>query len=243
MLLLGIVLALATTFGTGCDENVDPTDPEGAYNIYINSLWANDAEGVWDRLAPTTRGYFQTQYENLVEMDETIRRYLPATDHKIARQQAGSILTDEVQDGKGLFLKVFQPQGLNATGGHKVGALVDEIKINEDKTQAELTTLGGDTFYLTKGTGEGVDPNQWYVMLVRSSEKVKSRMQWLDSNQSALQQTVEDLIAEERTKRESIIAELMRLENPGTDEGGEGSEQPEAGAEGADAAQEQEDGG
>lgn len=205
---------------SSCDENIDPTDPEGAYNLYIKAMFNADAEGVWARLAPSTREYFQTQYEVLVEMDETIRRYLPATDHKIARQQAGSILTEETKDGKGLFLKVFQPGSLKVDEGHVVGSAVDEIKINEDETAAELKTLGGDTIYLAKGENE-----EWFVMLVRSSTKVTDRMKWLEQNQSALQQTVEDLIAEERKNREAIIAELMKLEDPNTpSEGGDGTE-------------------
>jgi hypothetical protein len=206
-------LAFVCSVSTGCGEKLDPTDPEGAYNLYVKSLWAGDAEAVWDRLAPSTKEYFQDEYDTLVGMDETIRRYLPPTDHRIAREQAGSILTDDVKDGKGLFLKVFQPSRLKLTESHRVGASVEEIRINEDETVAELKTLGGDTFYITKG-----DDEQWYVMLVRSSSMVEERMKWLDSNQSALKQTVEDLIDEERKEREEVIAELMKLETDGRQE-------------------------
>lgn len=205
-----LLLAAVGLVATGCGEKVDPTDPEGAYNLYVKSLWAGDAEAVWERLAPSTHEYFQNQYETLVEMDETIRRYLPPTDHRIAREQAGSILTDKVDGGKGLFLKLFEPSQLQLTEGHKVGAVVEEIRINEDETRAELKTLGGDVYYLTKGEGE-----RWYVMLVQSSSPVEKRMNWLESNQSALKQTVEDLIDEERKEREEVITELMKLETDG----------------------------
>lgn len=211
--LVVLVISLATT---GCSENLDPHDPEGAYNLYRDALLANDAEGVWARLDPTTRQYFQEQYETLVEMDEMIERYLPATDHKIARRQAGSVLTDRVTDGKGLFLELFQPQNLELEPGHRVGMTVDEIKIDEDETAAVLTTLGNDTLYLSRG-----EDQQWYVMLVRSSTLVGERMKWLAENRTALQQTVEDLIDEERQKREAIIAELMRLEEEGEETGQE----------------------
>src|SRR5690606_27535771 len=96
-------------FALGCAENLDPKDPEGAYNLYVNALWAKDAKTVWKRVAPTTHEYFDQKYKTLQDMDETIGRYLPPTDHKIAREQAGSILTSKVKDGEGLFLEVFQP--------------------------------------------------------------------------------------------------------------------------------------
>jgi hypothetical protein len=208
--LFTILVLIVCSVSAGCGEKLDPTDPEGAYNLYVKSLWAGDAEAVWNRLAPSTQEYFQTRYEALVEMDDTIRRYLPPTDHRIAREQAGSILTDEVEDGKGLFLKVFEPSQLKLTESHEVGASVEEIRINEDETAAELKTLGGDVYYLTRGENE-----EWYVMLVRSSSMVEKRMKWLDSNQSALKQTVEDLIDEERKEREEVIAELMKLDTDG----------------------------
>lgn len=205
-----------------CGEKVDPTDPEGAYNLYVKALWAGDAEAVWERAAPSTHQYFQEQQERLQEMDETIERYLPATDHKIAREQAGSILTSKATDGKTLFLEVFQPSNLKLKESHQVGAGVDQIRINEDETAAELKTLGGDVYYLTKAEDE-----QWYIMLVQSSSAVKERMKWLEANQSALQQTVEDLIDEEREEREAVIAELMKL-----DTGGKAPEEGEAATEG-----------
>ena len=205
-----LMVLLLVVAPSACGEKVDPTDPEGAYNLYLKSLWGGDAEGVWERLAPSSHEFFQKQYEVLVEMDEMIEKYLPATDHRIAREQAGSILTEQVTDGKSLFLAIFKPSQIKFEEGHRVGASVDTIRINEDETAAELKTLGGDVLYLTKGTDE-----QWYVMLVRSSSAVEERLKWLEQNESALQQTVEDLIDEERKKREAIIAELMKMDDGG----------------------------
>ena len=208
--IIAVLLTLATM--TGCEKNVDPTDPEGAYNLYIDALFTGDAETVWNRAAPSTHEYFQEQFDVLVQMDETIRRYLPPTDHKIAREQAGSILTNSATDGKTLFLQVFKPDTLALKEKHRVGSVVDQIRVNEEGTIAELKTLGGDVIYLTKG-----DKEQWFVMLVRSSSAVTDQMKWLGENESALKQTIEDLIAEERTKREAVIAELMRLQAPAGD--------------------------
>lgn len=238
-----LLLVLCLTLAVGCAENVDPKDPEGAYNLYTKALWAKNAEAVWDRSAPTTHQYFEDKYSTLVKMDETINRYLPPTDHKIAREQAGSILTSKVKDGKGLFLEVFHPDRLKLAEKHKVGATVDQIKINEDETAAELTTLGKDVFYLTKGENE-----EWYVMLVRSSSAVEGQMKWLTQNESALNQTIEDLIQEERKEREAVIAELMKLgpatadEPEAPDEAPAGEEAPAPTEDGSDGGQEEDSG-
>lgn len=202
-------MLVALCLSVGCAENLDPRDPEGAYNLYVNALWAQDAKAVWDRAAPTTHEYFQQKYEVLREMDETIARYLPPTDHKIAREQAGSILTDKVKNGEELFLELFRPSQLQLEEKHRVGASVATIAVSEDERAAELKTLGGDTFLLARG-----DDQEWYVMLVRSSNVVDEALEWLTSNESALKQTIEDLIAEERKNREAVIAELMKLDVP-----------------------------
>ncbi len=233
-----LIFALCLTLAMGCAENLDPKDPEGAYNLYVKALWAKDAAAVWDRSAPTTHQYFTDKYNILVKMDATIGRYLPPTDHRIAREQAGSILTSKVQDGRGLFLEVFQPGRLKLAEKHVVGAVVDQIKISEDETAAELRTLGGDVFFLAKGANE-----EWFVMLVRSSTTIEGQMKWLMQNESALNQTIEDLIQEERRERESVIAELMKLaplEAP-DDEAPAGGE-PAPTNDGADGGQEEDSG-
>lgn len=205
-----LIVVASICFAMGCADNLDPTEPVGAYNQFINALWAQNASDVWDRSAPSTHEYFQQKYEVLHEMDETIARYLPSTDHSIAREQAGSILTDKVKDGRGLFLELFRPSQLKLEEKHRVGAVVETIAVSEDELAAEIKTLGGDTFYLSRG-GAG---EEWYVMLVRSSTVIEAQMAWLTTNESALKQTIEDLIAEERKNREAVIAELMKLDAP-----------------------------
>jgi len=200
---------IVASLSTGCDENVDPTDPEGAYNLFRQALFKGDAKGVWKRLAPSTHQYFEDEYQRLVQMDETIDRYLPQTDHKLARRQAGSVLTDDVKDGKGLFLHVFKPKAMKLDEAEAVGAKVEEIVVQKDGKTAVIKTLGGQRYILVRG-----DDEQWYVMLVKSSKAVGRNMKWLDKNESALKQTVEDLIDEERKERETVIAELMDPPKP-----------------------------
>jgi hypothetical protein len=201
MALLAGVMMLAF----GCSDELDSSEPEGAYYIFRNALIEGDAETVWERTDSESRAYFQQRYEHLVEMDETIQRYLPQTDHKIARKQSGAVLLDEVKDGKQLFFKVFQPDKLAASEAIRIGSDLDELQVAEDDSAAKVVTRAGQEYVLT----HDAQSEEWHVMLVRSTDKVDASFGWLTANQSALQQTVEDLIAEERTKREAVIAELM----------------------------------
>ncbi|QDG54187.1 hypothetical protein FIV42_26625 [Persicimonas caeni] len=202
---MALVAATLVALAVGCGDELDPTEPEGAYYIFRNALLKGDAETVWKRTDDTTKAYFQQRYEQLEEMDETIERYLPQTDHKIARKQSGTILLDEVDGGKGLFMKVFQPKNLPDEQAIKVGSDIDELKVAEDDSAAKVVTRAGQEYVLKADK----KTEEWHVMLVRSSDKVDGAFGWLEANESALQQTVEDLIAEEREKREAIIAELM----------------------------------
>lgn len=200
--LLGATLV---AFANGCSSELDPADPEGAYYIFRDALLEEDPQTVWERTDEETHAYYQARYNDLVEMDETIDRYLPQTDHKIARQQSGTVLLDEVDDGKSLFLKTFAPSELPEEEAIKVGSDIDELKLAEDKSSAKVITRAGQEYVFSRDENS----DEWHVMLVRSTDIVEKSFAWLENNRSALQQTVEDLIAEEREKREAIIAELL----------------------------------
>ncbi len=197
----------------GCGEKLDTTDPEGTYNLYRDALFEGNAEKVYALLAPGSIKYFEDEYLRLQRMDKTIARYLPITDHKLARRQAGSILTDEVKDGRTLFLKVFKPASMKLSKSSRwnqspfeVGAIVEEIQVSEDGNVAKLTTKARQEYRFQKNkTGE------WKLQLVQSAQAFQEAMGWMAANESALQQTIDDLIEEETTDRESIIADLMGL--------------------------------
>ena len=140
-------------------------------------------------------------------MDVQIARYLPPTDHKLARRQAGSVLTDDVQDGHGLFLKVFTPANMKITEAHRIGSVVSEIQVTEDEKFAKLKTEAGTEYRLEKMQDE-----TWKVVVVGDNSPFQSAMGWLNSNEEALEQTVTDLIEEETKHREAIIAELIKPE-------------------------------
>ncbi len=190
----------------GCSSELDPTDPEDAYIVFRDAMWDKNAAGVWDRLDPETQTYFETNHKTLLEMNTSILKYLPQADHRLARKQSGVVLTESVGDGKALFLKIFTPDKLPHDDAYKLGTEVAEVKRAENDLLAEIVTRGGQTFYMSRKTTSA----EWTVMLLKSAEALGTSMKWIETNKAALTQTVDDLLAEERKERESIIAELMK---------------------------------
>lgn len=199
-----LVVLWALGFLAGCAAELDPAKPDGAYHLFRDAMLQGDAQGVWANTDEKTHRYFQEQFDYLVEMDEMIARYLPQTDHRIARNQSGTVLLQEVRDGQGLFLKVFQADKIPNEEAIRIGSDIDELIVAKDDSGAKVITRAGQEYVLTRDA----EAKRWFVRLPTS---VESSMQWLGQNRSAMQQTVEDLIAEERDRREAIIAELMQL--------------------------------
>jgi hypothetical protein len=213
MRLLSCVGMIALLMATGCSDELDPTEAGDAYLMFRDALWSGSAEQVWSLSDEQTHTYFQERYEELVGMDDTIDRYLPLADHRLARRQSGAVLIKEIKDGKGLFLKVFTPDKLPKEDAFRLGLDVEELAVAEDDQNAKVVTRGKQVFYLVKQKGSKKGERaRWYVKLVQSSEAVPGAFVWLEGNRTALQQTVDDLIAEERQQREAIIAELMNLQ-------------------------------
>ena len=203
---LALALALTLSAFSGCSGELDPRDPSDAYLMFRDALGEGDSQKVWARVDEHTRAYFERSYLDLQDMGDSIERYLPQSDHRLARSQSGVKLLDEVSDGRTLFLRVLTPEALPLQEDeYKLGSDIAELSLNEEETRAKVVTKGGQTFLLTRDPSD----EQWYVMFTRSSTELLSAMRWVEDNKLALSQTVDDLIAEERAKREQVISELM----------------------------------
>lgn len=192
---------------SACSSELDPMEPDGAYLLFRQALLDGDQETIWSGCDKSTHDYFQTRYDSLKAMDEEIIRYLPQADHRIAKRQSGVILTREIKDGKGLFMKVFQPGALPKTEAIALGSKIEEINLSKDEKSALVITRAKQKFYLTRESADA----RWFVMLPKSVPEAAAAMKWVEENQQALRQTVDDLISEERTEREVIIGELMKM--------------------------------
>lgn len=201
-------LLLLVLFSFGCGKKMDPSDPEGAYNLFRQAMLDGQSDQMWELMAPSSHLYFDEQVERLRGMDEKIGRYLPPTDHRLARNQAGSILTDEIKDGRALFLKIFTPAEIPKSEPVSVGLDVEQVTLSEDKLSAAILTRGNQKVLLQYDSAA----ERWNIMFVESFEELKTAMGWLDSNETALAQTIDDLISEEQRKRETLIADLLGYE-------------------------------
>lgn len=205
-LVVTAICAMAAGWITGCSGEPDPSDPEDAYDMYRHALFEGDGEAMWERVDEETREYFEARYTQLEEMDELIERYLPATDHDIARSQSGAELLDDVDSGSELFTAVIEPGEFIEDEAVWLGADLAELRMAQDGESAVAVTRGQQQFVLV------TEDDEWYVNLVESDQILDNRFEWLDNNEDNLEQTVEDLLEEERQMREEIIADLMDVD-------------------------------
>ncbi len=202
-----ILLVIAIVFGAACSSELDPSDPEDAFELFRIALLEGDGDGVWERTDETTRQYFLDRHASLEHMDELIERYLPSVDHQLARSRSGAELLDELDSPEDLFDHVFQFEAMADNDAVRLGSDPRQIQMNEEETSAVILTRTEQEFVLVLQ-----DDEQWYVNLVDSGDFVDEAFAWLEQNADALAQTVEDLIEEEQQHRESIIADLLNRE-------------------------------
>jgi hypothetical protein len=190
---------------SGCSDELDPTQPEGAYRIFRQGLLAGEADNVWECLDASTKGVFDERASTLTAMSDDIVRFLPTVDQKLARRQTGVevLSTKGVSGGKSLFALLFVPGAVSVTPEIEVGMLVSSVELSTSKTEAIVVTQAGQQFRLAKE-----DDGHWRVSSWR--EFAVARTKWVLDNQTALQQTVEDLIAEEKEEVERIIDFLVK---------------------------------
>ena len=201
---LSLAVLLVVTLMAGCSGEPDPSNPDDAYEMFRDALFDGNSQKMWQRASDETHHYFDDRYQRLVEMDELIERYLPQTDHQIARTQSGAELLDEIDSGEQLFVEMIEPGDFSDDAAVRLGSDLTELQMSEDGDSAVAVTRGEQEFVLVMQ-----DDDEWYVNLVESGDFLDDTFQWLLQNEDALEQTVEDLIEEERQAREEIIADLM----------------------------------
>ncbi len=199
--LLASLIALSAI---SCAEELLPTEPEGAYLIWRQALLEGNADVAYDHLDEQTRAVFEERVEVLNVMSEDILRYLPRTDQRLARQQTGAVLLKEkgIEDGRGLFKVLFKPEAMKVTPEIEVGTEVSSVEINETGDEAAIVVYAGQQFLLRKEE-DGI----WRITSWRTLSL--ERTQWILDNRDALEQTVQDLINEEKEEMDAVIKYLL----------------------------------
>lgn len=201
------VLLATVGFAAGCGSEEDPTKPAGAYRMYRQAVLDGDVEAIWERSSESTHEYFAERYDELVEMDQQIREYLPHTDHELARKQTGTEMLDDIDGPRGLFEKMLKPKNMPMNQARRLGSEIEKIRMGEDREVARVVAAGGREYRVVLGEDE-----EWYVDIVASVDAVDKSFEWLDNNQEALEKTVNDIVEKRQEEREEIIADLMDVE-------------------------------
>jgi len=201
----GLLLVVAAT--TGCEEELLPQEPRGAYLLFRQAIFQGDADQVWAYLDKDTKDLFDQRYGTLLAMSDQIVQFLPSVDQKLARQQTGVVMLGDqgIHSGQELFNAVFKPKAVEITPEIEVGTEVSEVEVNEAESEAVVVTYAG-TVYRLVVEEDGI----WRISNWR--ELVATRTAWVDGNQTALEQTVSDLINEEKEGVDKIIKFILAEE-------------------------------
>lgn len=202
-----VVLVAVASLGSSCSEELIPEEPEGAYLLWRKALLSGDTEGVYAYLDGSTHTLLDKRVQVLERMNEDIARYLPQVDQKLARNQTGVVLLEkhEIENGGGLFGVIFQPTKLEVTPEIEVGTLISSVEYNEAGDEAAIISDAGQEFRLKKES-DGV----WRITSWKGL--CEDRTQWILDNQTALEQTVQDLINEEQEEIDAVIKFLLNKE-------------------------------
>ncbi len=203
--LLCVLMTLPVVGLCGCADDLDPRQPQGAYLIFRQALFTQDAETAWSYLDAGTQAVFEDRAKALDDMSEDIVRFLPQVDQRLARKQTGAELlkAKQITDGKALFILLFTPAAVPVTPEIEVGTQISSVEVNDAEDEAIIVTESGQQYRLVVEE-DGV----WRVSSWR--DLAVERTKWILDNQTALTQTVQDLIAEEKEEVDRIIDFLVK---------------------------------
>ena len=96
-------LAVLVSLAASCQEDrPEPTDPEGAYRLFMEAIEAKDEDAVWEYLDQGTKDLFAEQYKALVRIDRIIEAYFDPSEHRYMRERTGAYLleTEHIDSAK-----------------------------------------------------------------------------------------------------------------------------------------------
>ena len=145
-------LAVLVSLAASCQEDrPGPTDPEGAYRLFMEAIEAKDEDAVWEYLDQGTKDLFAEQYKALVRIDRIIEAYFDPSEHRYMRERTGAYLleTEHIDSAKALYQFIFDVDDIVFEEDHEVGATIDEFNYSdEEETVAMILTRGGQSFVM-----------------------------------------------------------------------------------------------
>ena len=176
--------------------------------LFRQALFSSEeasADTVYSYLSKDTKQVFEERVSMMNEMSEQIVRFLPQVDQKLARKQTGAVLLKEqkLTTGKDLFKLLYSADLIKPSDELEVGSEISDIEyLNDENTEAILVTYAKDEYRLVLEE-DGV----WRVASWR--EFAKARTAWISNNREILEQTIQELITEEKEEIDKVIAYLL----------------------------------
>ena len=205
-LVFAVVLTLSSAMSCSEDEAV-PTEPAGAFLLFNQALAERDNEVVWELLDAPTKALFEEYYQKLQAADLIIERYFDPVDRAPAREKAGLGILNEIEDGRGLFLFLFDSEVIAYDKDQEVGADIEELHLNEDENRATILTNSGERYELVLE-----DDQHWRISSFR--EMLKKKLYPIHVSLEALKEYAKEAIEKEEERRSQLLATYkIELEN------------------------------
>lgn len=217
---LFVVLALLCAFtatlllGTGCKEDeLQPTEPEGAFGLLTKALQERDEDGVWEYLGKDTRALFTDHYRLLVRIDRIIEAYFDPAEHRDMRERTGVYILEQasIATPKDLYHYIFDMSRTHVVDGEEVpvfefgadqevGMTISEVEyLNEEETSVRITTRGEQKFILHREE-DGV----WRTDSL--GDFFQKALEPIATSEANLRQYAEENLREERERRKALAA-------------------------------------
>lgn len=196
------ILALLVSLAAACEEDrPEPTDPEGAYRLFIEAIEAKDEDAVWEYLDQGTKDLFAEQYKALVRIDRIIEAYFDPSEHRYMRERTGAYLleSEHIDSAKALYHFIFDVRDIVFEGDHEVGATIDEFNYtDEDETVAMILTRGGQSFVMMKE-----EDKIWRTASLRNM--FEDAVTPIKNSESALKDFAKENLMDERQRRVEVV--------------------------------------
>lgn len=198
---LALLLAFALLLVACEEERPEPTEPDGAFKLFQESLEQNDREALWEYLDQETKDLFTQHYRALVRMDKIIETYFDPSEHRYLRDRTGAFLLKEanIDSPEALYRYTLNPSTIEFGDDEAVGAEIDELVYSdEEQTIAQIKTDANQSFVFIKEQ-DGI----WRTASLRNI--VEEALKPIANGEEAMKEFARENLVAERERRLEVI--------------------------------------
>lgn len=176
-----LTLALLLLTGLACEEQYDPSTPEGALHRLRDAVMAKDPSAVLARTSAATHTHLAELHTLIKEQRRAIEEKYPA-DQKVSARTAYPDGVLEADDTGALFAALIKPKldTLEMSDGLRFGLTIRGLPAVNGET-ATVTTQAGESLTFVQENGEWVT-TAFEPAVQASLDRVKLHQQALTQN-------------------------------------------------------------